>query len=101
MTAKPEFVEAKDWREPIPPEESREIEREVADCVAAEHAARGVVATETMPSSMTGDEAQKNRELAVRNQTIQQWANENMEAFECSNAYVEKYGLPLAKYRMF
>lgn len=29
------------------------------------------------------------------------WLAENQEAIESSNAYVEKYGLPLAKYRMF
>jgi len=30
-----------------------------------------------------------------------QWVQENREAIESSNAYVEKNGLPLAKYRMF
>jgi antitoxin CcdA len=29
------------------------------------------------------------------------WIEENWEAIQSSNAYVEKYGLPLAKYRMF
>jgi len=29
------------------------------------------------------------------------WLAENQEAIESSNAYVEKHGLPLAKYRMF
>lgn len=29
------------------------------------------------------------------------WREENREAIESSNAYVEKYGLPLAKYRQF
>ncbi|MGQ5490932.1 type II toxin-antitoxin system CcdA family antitoxin [Thauera sp. ZXT1-4] len=29
------------------------------------------------------------------------WVRENREAFESSNAYVEKDGLPLSKYRMF
>lgn len=38
---------------------------------------------------------------AVAEKLAEQWVQENMEAFECSNAYVEKYGLPLAKYRMF
>ena len=38
---------------------------------------------------------------AVAAKRAEQWVQENMEAFECSNAYVEKYGLPLAKYRMF
>ena len=28
-----------------------------------------------------------------------QWREENAEAIASSNAYVEKYGLPLAKYR--
>jgi len=29
------------------------------------------------------------------------WLAENQEAIESSNAFVEKHGLPLAKYRMF
>lgn len=29
------------------------------------------------------------------------WQEENAEAIASSNAYVEKHGLPLAKYRMF
>ncbi len=29
------------------------------------------------------------------------WLAENQEAIESSNAYVEKHGLPLAKYRTF
>ena len=29
------------------------------------------------------------------------WLAESQEAIESSNAYVEKHGLPLAKYRMF
>ncbi len=29
------------------------------------------------------------------------WIEENWDAIQSSNAYVEKHGLPLAKYRMF
>lgn len=29
------------------------------------------------------------------------WLEENQGALESSNAYVEKYGLPLARYRLF
>ena len=29
------------------------------------------------------------------------WVAENQKAFECWNAYVEKNGLPLGKYRNF
>jgi len=29
------------------------------------------------------------------------WLEENREAIESSNAYVEKHGLPLARYRLF
>ena len=29
------------------------------------------------------------------------WARENWEAIQSSNDYVEKHGLPLARYRMF
>ena len=38
---------------------------------------------------------------AVAARRAEQWVAENKEVFESSNAYVEKYGLPLAKYRMF
>lgn len=31
----------------------------------------------------------------------EQWKQENREAIESSNAYVEKHGLPLARYRQF
>jgi len=31
----------------------------------------------------------------------EQWKRENAEAIESSNTYVEKHGLPLAKYRQF
>ncbi len=37
----------------------------------------------------------------VAEKRAEQWVRENREAFESSNAYVEKHGLPLAKYRMF
>lgn len=32
---------------------------------------------------------------------VARWQEENAEAIASSNAYVEKHGLPLAKYRMF
>lgn len=38
---------------------------------------------------------------AVAEKRAELWVQENREAFESSNAYVEKHGLPLAKYRMF
>lgn len=38
---------------------------------------------------------------AVAEKRAELWVEENREAFESSNAYVEKHGLPLAKYRMF
>ena len=38
---------------------------------------------------------------AVAEKRAEQWVQENRAAFESSNAYVEKHGLPLAKYRMF
>jgi len=38
---------------------------------------------------------------AVAEKRAELWIQENREAFESSNAYVEKHGLPLEKYRMF
>ena len=38
---------------------------------------------------------------AVRAEKERRWIEENREALESSRAWVEKNGLPLAKYRMF
>lgn len=38
---------------------------------------------------------------AVRAEKERRWIEENREALESSNTWVEKNGLPLAKYRMF
>ncbi len=40
-------------------------------------------------------------ERAVRSERERLWRIENAEAIEASNRYVEKHGLPLAKYRQF
>jgi antitoxin CcdA len=38
---------------------------------------------------------------AVAAKRAQLWIQENWDAIQSSNEYVEKHGLPLAKYRMF
>ncbi|MBL8444626.1 MAG: type II toxin-antitoxin system CcdA family antitoxin, partial [Zoogloeaceae bacterium] len=38
---------------------------------------------------------------AVAEKRAELWVAENTEAFDCWNAYVEKNGLPLTKYRNF
>lgn len=38
---------------------------------------------------------------AVAEKRAELWVAENAKAFECWNAYVEKNGLPLAKYKSF
>lgn len=38
---------------------------------------------------------------AVRAEKARRWQEENREAIESHNAWVEKHGVPLAKYRMF
>ncbi|CAI2932654.1 type II toxin-antitoxin system CcdA family antitoxin [Aminobacter niigataensis] len=38
---------------------------------------------------------------AISEEKSRQWLEENREAIESSNEYVERNGLPLAKYRMF
>lgn len=38
---------------------------------------------------------------AVARTRSQRWLAENQDAIESSNTFVEKHGLPLAKYRMF
>lgn len=39
--------------------------------------------------------------LAVSQKRAELWLKENAKAFDCWNHYVEKNGLPLAKYRSF
>lgn len=38
---------------------------------------------------------------AVAERRAERWREENREALESSNAYVEQHGLPLARYRGF
>ncbi|HBS25664.1 MAG TPA: post-segregation antitoxin CcdA [Gammaproteobacteria bacterium] len=38
---------------------------------------------------------------AVADKKAELWLEENRQALESSNTYVEKYGLPLAKYQQF
>ena len=38
---------------------------------------------------------------AVAEKRAELWVAQNQKAFECWNAYVEKNGLPLGKYRSF
>jgi antitoxin CcdA len=40
-------------------------------------------------------------EKEVAKTRAEQWLTENRAALESSNAYVEKHGLPLARYRQF
>ena len=40
-------------------------------------------------------------EQAVKEARGKRWLEENIEALDAYNAYVEEHGLPLAKYRMF
>lgn len=39
--------------------------------------------------------------LAVKSERERLWREENAEAIKASNDYVEKHGLPLARYRQF
>jgi antitoxin CcdA len=45
--------------------------------------------------------AEKGLTLLIAEERAKKWREENKEAIESSNAYVEKYGLPLARYRQF
>lgn len=38
---------------------------------------------------------------AVAERRAERWLKENRDAIESSNAFVDKHGLPLEKYRMF
>jgi antitoxin CcdA len=45
--------------------------------------------------------AEEGISLAVRRERDPQWLEENREALESYNAYIDANGLPLAKYRQF
>ena len=45
--------------------------------------------------------AEEGLRRAIASEETRRWIEENREALLSSNAYVEKHGLPLAKYRMF
>ena len=40
-------------------------------------------------------------EAALKDERKRRWQEENRAAMEASNAWVEKHGLPLARYRQF
>jgi antitoxin CcdA len=44
---------------------------------------------------------EKGLEQQVRQSRADKWREDNRDAIESSNAWVEKHGLPLAKYRQF
>ncbi|WEK47252.1 MAG: type II toxin-antitoxin system CcdA family antitoxin [Candidatus Andeanibacterium colombiense] len=44
---------------------------------------------------------QNGLDQAIKQARAERWLAENREAIESSNAWVEKHGLPLAKYRLF
>jgi antitoxin CcdA len=45
--------------------------------------------------------AEEGIKRAIKSERERLWLIENAEAIAASNAYVEKHGLPLAKYRQF
>ena len=45
--------------------------------------------------------AEQGVQAAVRQEQERLWKLENAEAFQCSNAFVEKNGVPLARHRKF
>ena len=45
--------------------------------------------------------AERGLALAVQEKQAELWLQENREALSSSNDYIEKNGLPLAKYRQF
>jgi antitoxin CcdA len=64
----------------------------VAEPLLAEAKALGVNVSQAAEDGLAKAVAAKRAEL---------WLRENHEAIQSSNEYVEKYGLPLARYRMF
>ena len=78
----------------------------------------GMAAKETIELQIDGDLLKRARDAGVDVQIVLEralrhrlpvpsadeqarWNEENREAIEASNRYVEEHGLPLAKYRMF
>lgn len=60
-----------------------------------------------IPSKLLGEAKRLGVEVAgrsedeVRHEVREAWIAENRAAIEASNAWVEKHGLPLEKYRQF
>ena len=64
----------------------------IAEPLLAEAKALGVNVSQAAEDGLAKAVAAKRSEL---------WLRENHEAIQSSNEYVEKHGLPLARYRMF
>ena len=64
----------------------------MAEPLLAEAKALGVNVSQAAEDGLAKAVAAKRSEL---------WLRENHEAIQSSNEYVEKHGLPLARYRMF
>lgn len=45
--------------------------------------------------------AESGLERAIAERKAEHWLKENREALESSNAYIDRHGLPLARYRTF
>lgn len=64
----------------------------VAESLLAEAKALGINVSQAAEAGLA---------KAVSTKRAEQWIQENWDAIQSSNEYVEKHGLPLAKYRMF
>ncbi len=59
-----------------------------------------VAEAEALGLDITGA-AEQGIARAIKAEKERRWKQENADAIKASNDYVAKYGLPLAKYRMF
>ncbi len=76
----------------VPEAPKRPTNVSLSDSLVAEAKALGINLSQAAESGIAE---------AIKRKKTEQWLIENREALESSNAYVEKHGLPLARYRQF
>ncbi len=78
--------------ERISPAKRKPVNLSIDAELVAEAKAMGINLSQTCEAALS---------VALKKEREDQWVKENWDAIQSSNAWVEKHGLPLEKYRMF
>ncbi len=76
----------------ISPAKRKPVNLSIDAELVAEAKAMGINLSQTCEAALS---------VALKKEREDQWVKENWDAIQSSNAWVEKHGLPLEKYRMF